>query len=143
MSTREVSAVVFHDIHGRILSIRKTDTPQFVLPNGTIESEEAAGIAACRVTFETIRATIAASDLVPFGVFISPSANGEDDILHAHVFNYPEAIAVAHPSPEISELAWVNPRAPGVPLAPLLINHVFPRLLAQDGDPQSQTGRER
>ena len=129
MSTREVSAVVFHDIHGRILSIRKTDTPHFMLPNGDISSGESSATAACRVTYETIRATINTDRLLPVGVFVSPSANDEDDTIRAHVFAYPESISVAHPSTEISELAWVNPAAPGVPLAPLLREQVFAHLL--------------
>ena len=68
------------------------------------------------------------SKLRRLATYISPATNDAPQTVHAHVYVYEEEISVAHPDKEISELAWVDPAAPDVDIAPLLKERVFPAL---------------
>lgn len=125
-----VSAVVVRDSQGRVLTVRKRGTSRFMLPGGKLEPGESAGTAAAREFSEELAVSISVADLTPLGIFSTMAANESDTSLVATVFEHP-MIAVAGPAAEIEELRWVDPAAPGATsLAPLLADHVFPRLLS-------------
>ncbi|ACP32324.1 NUDIX domain-containing protein [Corynebacterium aurimucosum] len=124
----EIVAIVLRDTHGRVLVIRATSTPEFVLPFGSIDSTLNPARAAQLIAHEAIRAVVDTSKLRRLATYISPAANDAPQTIHAHVYVYEEEISVAHPDKEIAELAWVDPAAPDVEIAPLLKERVFPAL---------------
>ena len=124
----EIVAVILRDNHGRVLVIRATDTPEFVLPFGSIDDTINPANAAQLIAHEAVRAVVDMSKLRRLATYISPAANDVPQTIHAHVYVYEEEISVAHPDKEIAELAWVDPAAPDVDIAPLLKERVFPAL---------------
>ncbi|OFK66497.1 MULTISPECIES: NUDIX domain-containing protein [unclassified Corynebacterium] len=124
----EIVAVVLRDTHGRVLVLRITSTPEFVLPFGSIDSTLNPARAAQLIAHEAIRAVVDMSKLRRLATYISPAANDAPQTIHAHVYVYEEEISVVHPDKEIAELAWVDPAAPDVDVAPLLKERVFPAL---------------
>lgn len=124
----EIVAIVLRDTHGRVLVIRATSTPEFVLPYGSIDNAIDPARAAQLIAHEAVRAVIDMSKLRRLATYVSSAANGAPETIHAHVYVYEEEISVAHPDKEIAELAWVDPAAPDVTIAPLLRERVFPAL---------------
>lgn len=124
----EIVAVALRDTHGRVLVLRITSTPEFVLPFGSIDSTLNPARAAQLIAHEAIRAVVDMSKLRRLATYISPAANDAPQTIHAHVYVYEEEISVVHPDKEIAELAWVDPAAPDVDVAPLLKERVFPAL---------------
>ena len=125
-----VSAVVIRDPQGRVLTVRKRGTARFMLPGGKPEAGESAGASAAREVGEELGVSVRTADLIAWGTFTTAAANESDTRLIATVFEHP-GITVAGPAAEIEELRWIDPSAPGsTPLAPLLVDHVFPRLVA-------------
>lgn len=124
----EIIAVILRDNHGRVLVLRATSTPEFVLPFGSIDDTINPAKAAQLIAHEAVRAAVDISKLRRLATYISPAANSAPHNIHAHVYVYEEEISVAHPDKEIAELAWVDPAAPDVDIAPLLKERVFPAL---------------
>ena len=124
----EIVAIVLRDTHGRVLVIRATSTPEFVLPFGSIDTTIDPARAAQLIAHEAVRAVIDMSKLRRLATYVSSAANGAPETIHAHVYVYEEETSVAHPDKEIAELAWVDPAAPDVEIAPLLKERVFPAL---------------
>ena len=124
----EIVAVVLRDTHGRVLVLRITSTSEFVLPYGSIDDVINPAHAAQLIAHEAIRAAVDMSKLRRLATYISPAANDASQTIHTHVYVYEEEISVAHPDKEIAELAWVDPAAPDVDIAPLLKERVFPAL---------------
>lgn len=124
----EIVAVILRDSHGRVLVIRAVSTPEFVLPFGSIDDTINPAHAAQLIAHEAVRAVIDISKLRRLATYVSPAANSAPHTIHAHVYVYEEEISVAHPDKEIAELAWVDPAAPDVDIAPLLKERVFPAL---------------
>ncbi|MGY0886476.1 NUDIX domain-containing protein [Corynebacterium aurimucosum] len=124
----EIVAVILRDNHGRVLVIRATDTPEFVLPFGSIDETINPARAAQLIAHEAVRAAVDMSKLRRLATYVSPAANDAPQTIHAHVYVCEEEISVAHPDKEIAELAWVDPAAPDVTVAPLLRERAFPAL---------------
>lgn len=61
------------------------------------------------------------------GEFTTAAANETDCRVHATVFTHPY-VEVHAPRAEIDEVAWVDPHASDVQLAPLLKDAVLPQL---------------
>ena len=123
-----VSAVVFRDDEGRILTVRKAGTHRFMLPGGKREPGETAAQTAIRECAEELGLTLDPALLSPLGVFVGDAANEPGMTLGSSVFTHP---LVGHPvaAAEIAEVRWLDPSQP-LPqdLAPMLEHHVLPTL---------------
>ena len=127
----EIVAVILRDNHGRVLVIRATDTPEFVLPFGSIDETINPARAAQLIAHEAVRAAVDMSKLRRLATYVSPAANDAPQTIHAHVYVCEEEISVAHPDKEIAELAWLEPAAPDVTVAQSLRERVFPAMQEQ------------
>lgn len=127
-----VSAVVFRDERGRVLTVRKAGTRRFMLPGGKREKGETAQQTAIRECAEELGLELDPGRLTPLGVFLGDAANEPGHSLESSVFTHPlEGAPVA--ASEIAELRWLDPSQP-LPgdLAPMLEHHVLPTLEARD-----------
>ena len=132
MSTEpiRVCAVVFRDIDGRVLSVRKKNTSRFMLPGGKPEPGETPRETAVREVREEIGTLIDAPALTHLGTFRTAAANEAGRDVEGTIFTCPATVDPV-PAAEIAEIRWVdphNPAAAGVDLAPLLETKVFPAL---------------
>lgn len=125
-----VSAVVFHDARGAMLTVRKRGTSRFMLPGGKPEPGETPAQTAVRECAEELNVAIAAGDLRELGRFRADAANEPGRLVEATVFTHPP-VAVTAPAREIAELRWLE-RGSDLPsdLAPLLSTRVIPALAA-------------
>jgi len=126
-----VSAVVFRDDRGRVLTVRKAGTQRFMLPGGKREPGETAAQTAIRECAEELGLELDPDRLSVLGVFLGDAANEPGHSLHSSVFTHPlesEPAAAA----EIAELRWLDPSQP-LPddLAPMLEHHALPALAAR------------
>lgn len=123
-----VSAVVFRDPEGRVLTVRKSGTAKFMFPGGKLEPGESAIDAAVREVGEELDIQVRAADLQLVGTFTSDAANEPGHTVAATVFEHPH-VPVEAPAAEIAELRWDDPAAEAPDdLAPLLADRVFPVL---------------
>ncbi|MFC6705281.1 NUDIX hydrolase [Flexivirga alba] len=125
-----VSAVVFRDPEGRVLTVRKSGTEMFMFPGGKLEPGEHAVDAAVREVGEELDIQVRADDLRMVGTFSSDAANEPGHTVTATVYEH-AYVPVAAPAAEIAELRWpdLSSEAPA-DLAPLLALSVFPALRA-------------
>ncbi|WP_288801866.1 NUDIX domain-containing protein [uncultured Corynebacterium sp.] len=131
----EVSAVVFFDADGRMLTVRKRGTELFMHPGGKPEPGESAVDAAVREVAEELGVRVQPAELTFLGTFISDAANESDALVKAHLFEYRPgdpaenaAVLISQPAAEIAELRWLNFSAGAeLPddLAPLVTEHVL------------------
>ncbi|MCI4657834.1 NUDIX hydrolase [Cryobacterium zhongshanensis] len=127
-----VAAVCFRDDADRILTVRKRGTSYFMLPGGKSEPGEGPEAAALREVHEELGVTVKSEDLALLGSWTGTAANELDTLVDATVYLSTVVIAPVA-SAEIVELRWADPTAtsePEFPLAPLLIDFVFPALTA-------------
>jgi len=125
-----VSAVVFRDERGRVLTVRKSGTRMFMFPGGKLEPGERAIEAAVREVAEELGIHVQAADLSLVGRFTSDAANEPGHTVTATVYEHPY-VPVDAPAGEIAELRWTDPTAQhGADLAPLLAEMVFPALVS-------------
>jgi len=124
----EVVGAVIRDAAGRLLTVRKAGTVHFMLPGGKREPGEDDLAALARELGEELGVRLLSA--APLGVFEAPAANelGARVVSHPYRVTVEGAIACAA---EIAELAWIDPAAPHVRLAPLLEQHILPALLSQ------------
>ena len=71
----EIVAVILRDNHGRVLVIRATETPEFVLPFGSINDTINPAHAAQLIAHEAIRAAVDVSKLRRLATYVSAAAN--------------------------------------------------------------------
>lgn len=119
---------------GELLTVRKAGSIRFMLPGGKIDAGETAAEAAVREVMEEVGVDVSGTGEL-LGRFHDVAANEADAWVDATVY-------VAHlrdqdsPAPlaEIAEQRWL-PLEGDLPddLAPLLTNHVVPRLRAHLG----------
>lgn len=125
-----VSAVVFRDEQGDVLTVRKSGTRMFMFPGGKLESGECATDAAVREVREELGIHVRATDLSLVGTFTSNAANEPGHTVTATVYEH-AYVPVDAPAGEIAELRWTDPSAKrAADLAPLLADLVFPALLS-------------
>lgn len=124
-----VSAVVFRDEAGRVLSVRKKGTDRFMLPGGKPEPGETAAQTAVREIAEELGITLAATRLTLLGEFESEAANEPGHLLCGTVFTWPDLVE-PRVAAEIEEARWAtldelesDPRT-----APMTARHVVPLL---------------
>ena len=123
-----VSAVVFRDAQGQVLTVRKRGTEKFMFPGGKPELGESALDTAIREVKEEIGIGLEAKQLTQIGVFEAPAANEAKHTVVATVFTYDGDTIEPQMAAEIAELSWVSPDQPDVVLAPLLADFVFPAI---------------
>ena len=119
-SAHELVAVVLRDSSGRILVINTGDMPAFVLPFGAIDSEVDPALAAIAIAHEAIGMQLEKKHLRRLGTYTGGPKT------QMHVYLAQETVTNPQPNEEIPELAWVDPAAPDVDVAPLLKDSVFP-----------------
>ncbi|MGP5242417.1 NUDIX hydrolase [Corynebacterium flavescens] len=122
-----VSAVVFRDSAGKVLTVRKRGSMLFQLPGGKPEAGESPRTTAMREVAEEIGVAIPPSSLHPLGKFSAPAANEPRCSVTATVFCHSGSVE-PHIDAEIEEMACVNPSHPDRPLAPLLAQKVLPAI---------------
>lgn len=124
-----VSAVVFQDPDGRLLTVRKRGTKAFMLPGGKPEPGEDACQAAVREVHEELGITLTRDDLNPVGTFTTRAANEAGHQVVATLFTH-GPVEVGKPAAEIEQVRWLDWGAEVLPhdLAPLLVEAVIPWL---------------
>lgn len=110
----------------RILTVLKRGTSTYMLPGGKLETGESEQEALARELIEELGTGLAGPARL-IGRFTAVAANETDRLVDATVFavtlaGRPQALA------EIAEIRWVDAARPGIPLAPLLAEHVLPAL---------------
>lgn len=138
-----VSAVCVFDDAGRLLTVRKRGTGMFMHPGGKPEPGETAVEAAARELAEEVGIVVPPQELELMGVWIADAANEAATDIEATVFIAPGTWQ-ASPAAEIAEIRWLDIRETAgdvsLPrdLAPLLTDHILPRLSARAGDEAAQ-----
>jgi 8-oxo-dGTP diphosphatase len=129
------AAVVRRD--GRALLVRKAGTTLFMQAGGKLEPGESAAQACVRELAEEVGVHVGVDDLEAWGSHEAPAANEAGHTVRGDVFylalDEPELV----PAREIAELVWVDPAAPGVPLAPLSADYVLPLVVARGNHSRS------
>jgi 8-oxo-dGTP diphosphatase len=124
----EVVGAVIRDPTGKLLTVRKRRTQRFMLPGGKREPGEDDLAALARELREELGVTLVSAR--PLGRFEALAANEPDTVVRssAYVVEITGDVSI---QAEIEELLWIDPAAPpGVPIAPLLMEQIFPRLIA-------------
>ncbi|GAA5785184.1 NUDIX hydrolase [Chitiniphilus shinanonensis] len=114
--------------HGRLLTVRKRGTTRFMLPGGKPEPGESPLQSLIRELDEELGCAPDPAQLQMLGCFSAAAANEPGRIVRATVYLGP-LTGEPRRRAEIDELAWIDPAAPHLPLAPLLQQAVLPALL--------------
>ena len=126
MTVVEVVGAIIRDEAGRLLTVRKRGTERFMLPGGKREPGEEDVAALAREVLEELGVELKAAALL--GRFEAPAANEPNATVRSHAYMAQIAGEVAIGA-EIEELLWIDPAAPpDVPIAPLLLAEILPRL---------------
>ena len=124
-----VSAAVITDSDGRILLVRKRNTPFFMQPGGKPDAGETPEQALIRELHEELQLEITPEQLHPLGQFIDIAANEANHTLIADMFRIETVRGDIVPAAEIEEILWLSPADSVLhPLAPLTLNKVIPLL---------------
>jgi 8-oxo-dGTP diphosphatase len=126
-----VAAVAFVR-DGHVLTVRKRGTSRFMLPGGKLEPGESAYAAAVREVREEVGLDV--DDLTLLGEFTADAANEPGHLVESTVYvaSLPLGAGGAGIEPaaagEIAELRWTALAGAHDDLAPLLADHVLPRI---------------
>lgn len=131
-----VSAVVFRNESGEVLTVRKRGTKGFMLPGGKPEEGEGAAATAIREVYEELRLKLTKDDIEYMGTYVAPALNEAGFEVRAHVFEWQpvdtgsfEMLRDLSPAAEIEEVLWVHPETGDHRhQAPLNTESVFPKL---------------
>ncbi|GHD63162.1 NUDIX hydrolase [Jeongeupia chitinilytica] len=122
---RVVALAVVRD--GKLLTVRKRGTERFMLPGGKPEMGEPEVVTLAREVAEELCCSVRSATLL--GEFAAAAANEPGRQVHARVFRG-DISGELSLAAEIEAVHWLDlARAPTVPLAPLLQQHVLPVLL--------------
>lgn len=129
-----VSAVVFENTAGSVLTVRKRGTSRFMFPGGKPEPGEDPARTAVRECAEELGVTLDPAALRPLGVFRTAAANEAGFEVEATVYEHPPLPHYA-PGAEIEELRWIDTAAAAWPpdLAPLAVRVLAERSPAPPG----------
>jgi 8-oxo-dGTP diphosphatase len=134
----EVVGAVIRDPTGRLLTVRKRQTQRFMLPGGKREPGEDDLTALRRELAEEVGVTVVAATLL--GRFEAPAANEPGATVRSSAYLVEIAGEIVIQA-EIEALLWIDPAAPpDVPIAPLLVEKIFPAL-AGKGRAAERPGR--
>ena len=122
----EVVGAIIRDAAGRLLTVRKRGTQRFMLPGGKREPGEDDLAALAREVAEEVGVSVGSAELL--GCFEAPAANEPEATVRSHAYLTAVAGEIGIRA-EIDELLWIDPAAPpAVPIAPLLLAQILPRL---------------
>lgn len=129
MPTIRIAAAVIVDDAGRILLVRKRGTTAWMQPGGKVEPGEQPADTLARELDEELGLTVDPAHFEHWGRFESAAANEPGHLVDCDI--YAVAIdAVPLVAAEIEELRWVDLDESGLTIAPLALEHVWPRLRA-------------
>ena len=117
-----IAAAILSAPDGRTLLVRKRGAGAVMQAGGKIEPGEDPRAALCR----ELALHIAPDAATYVGRFEAPAANEPGYTVRAEIYRIALAGTTLRPAAEIAEIAWVDPRAPGLPLAPLTRDHILP-----------------
>lgn len=127
MPTIRIAAAVIVDSAGRILLVRKRGTTAWMQPGGKVEPGEAPADTLARELHEELGLTLDPATFEHWGRFESAAANEPDHLVDCDIYAVrisTEPVAAA----EIEELRWVALDETSLTIAPLALDHVWPRL---------------
>jgi 8-oxo-dGTP diphosphatase len=132
---RIAAAVIVDDV-GRVLLVRKRDTHSWMQPGGKVEPGEHPADTLVRELHEELGVTLDAASLTHWGRFHAAAANEKNHVVDCDMFQIDYAHIAPHlplsVAAEIDELMWLDPEAQhGFVIAPLSLEHVFPRLASR------------
>jgi 8-oxo-dGTP pyrophosphatase MutT (NUDIX family) len=122
----DIAAAILSAPDGRTLLVRKRGAGAFMQAGGKIEPGEDPRAALCRELAEELALHIAPDMPAYVGRFEAPAANEPGYTVSAEIYRIALTETALRPAAEIAEIAWVDPRAPGLPLAPLTRDHILP-----------------
>jgi len=126
-----IAAAVIVDDAGRLLLVRKRNTPYFMQPGGKLDAGESPESALIRELREELDLSIVPDDLTPLGQFSDVAANEPDHLLVADIFRIRNVKGELQPAAEIEEVRWVSAAEFGsVMLAPLTAKQIIPLVYA-------------
>lgn len=126
-----IAAAVIVDDAGRLLLVRKRNTPYFMQPGGKLDAGESPESALIRELREELDLSIVPDDLTPLGQFSDVAANEPDHLLIADIFRIRNVKGELQPAAEIEEVRWVSAAEFGsVMLAPLTAKQIIPLVYA-------------
>jgi 8-oxo-dGTP diphosphatase len=109
-----------------LLTVRKRGTERFMLPGGKREPGEDDLTALGRELKEELGVTLVSAVLL--GRFEAAAANEPGAVVRSHAYLVETRGDIAIQA-EIEELLWIDPASPPpVPIAPLLVGEILPRL---------------
>lgn len=129
MPTIRIAAAVIVDGAGRILLVRKRGTTAWMQPGGKVEPGEQPADTLARELAEELGLVLDPADFDHWGRFGSAAANEPGHLVDCDIY----AVTIdAEPvvAAEIEELRWVALDDVGITIAPLALEHVWPRLRA-------------
>ncbi|MBC2680891.1 TIGR00730 family Rossman fold protein [Corynebacterium sp. 4HC-13] len=125
-----VSAVAMRDDQGRLLTVRKRGTDNFIQPGGKPEAGETDHQAAVREVKEEIGLDLNPDKLRLVGIYTQDAANEAGCVIEAHLFEYTQPVnSYVQIAAEIEEMRWLDfseGRTLPDDLAPLIRNVVLP-----------------
>jgi len=125
--TIRIAAAVIVDGAGRILLVRKRGTSAWMQPGGKVEPGELPADTLARELDEELGLSVDPADFDHWGRFGSAAANEPGHLVDCDIYGVridSEPVVAA----EIEELRWVDLDDSELTIAPLALEHVWPRL---------------
>lgn len=125
-SVIRIAAALIVGKGGKLLLVRKRDTPFFIQAGGKIETFEEPVCTLTRELKEELGLEITQPQLFYLGRFYAPAANEPGWMIEAELFKLSIDEDVV-PAAEIDVAVWVDPFGPiDLPLAPFTLNVIIP-----------------
>jgi len=123
-----IAAAVITDDAGRVLLVRKRHTAAWMQPGGKLEPGESPDVALARELAEELGYELDPATFEHWGRFAADAANEVGHTVDCDIYRV-RTDQVPLVAAEIEQLLWLEAGNPqGLILAPLLVEHVLPRL---------------